>query len=486
MANLFKRMNRKEDPSVYEQKDSNLVRSLTTKDFLALGVGTIVSTAIFTLPGIVAANNAGPAVTISFLLAAIVAGLVALSYAEMASAMPFAGSAYSWINVVFGEFWGWVAGWALLAEYFIAVSFVAAGLSANFRGLIAPLGINFPTYLANPVSAKGGLVDICTVFVILIVMFLITRGDKQTSRVENVLVILKVAAVLVFIVVGATAIHFANYVPFIPAHHVNADGTSFGGFSGIYAGVSVIFLSYIGFDSIAANSAEAKNPQKTMPRGIIGSLVIAVTLFVAVSLVLVGMFKYTNYANNAEPVGWALRQAGHPIVASVVQIIAVVGMFTALIGMMMAGSRLLYSFGRDGMLPKFLGKISKKNHLPLNAIITMTVISVVIGAFLTFTFLSQLISAGTLIAFMFVSIGIYPLRKREGKDINMPGFKEPFFPIMPALGFLASLAVFWGLDNDAKIYALVWFIIGMIIYFVYGMNHKSRNQQAEVKLNDNE
>ncbi|CAI2690453.1 APC family permease [Apilactobacillus apinorum] len=476
MGNLFKRMNRKEDPSVYEEKDAKMKRTLTTKDFLALGVGTIVSTAIFTLPGIVAANYAGPAVTISFLLAAIVAGLVALSYAEMASAMPFAGSAYSWINVIFGEFWGWVAGWALLAEYFIAVSFVAAGLSANFRGLIEPLGLKLPTYLSNPVSAKGGLVDIITVIVILIVMFLITRGDEQTSTIENILVILKVLAVIVFVVVGATSIHFANYVPFIPAHTVNADGTSFGGFSGVYAGVSVIFLSYIGFDSIAANSAEAKDPQKTMPRGIIGSLAIAVTLFVAVSLVLVGMFKYTNYANNAEPVGWALRQAGHPFIASGVQIVAVVGMFTALIGMMMAGSRLIYSFGRDGMLPKFLGKVDKKRNLPINAIITMTAISVVIGAFLTFTFLSQLISAGTLIAFMFVSVGIYPLRKREGKDINMPGFKEPFYPVMPALGFIASLLVFWGLDSEAKLYALVWFVIGMVIYFVYGMNHHKRNQ----------
>lgn len=476
MGNLFKRMNRKEDPSVYEEKDAKMKRTLTTKDFLALGVGTIVSTAIFTLPGIVAANYAGPAVTISFLLAAIVAGLVALSYAEMASAMPFAGSAYSWINVIFGEFWGWVAGWALLAEYFIAVSFVAAGLSANFRGLIEPLGLKLPTYLSNPVSAKGGLVDIITVVVILIVMFLITRGDEQTSTIENILVILKVLAVIVFVVVGATSIHFANYVPFIPAHTVNADGTSFGGFSGVYAGVSVIFLSYIGFDSIAANSAEAKDPQKTMPRGIIGSLAIAVTLFVAVSLVLVGMFKYTNYANNAEPVGWALRQAGHTFIASGVQIVAVVGMFTALIGMMMAGSRLIYSFGRDGMLPKFLGKVDKKRNLPINAIITMTVISVLIGAFLTFTFLSQLISAGTLIAFMFVSVGIYPLRKREGKDINMPGFKEPFYPVMPALGFIASLLVFWGLDSEAKLYALVWFVIGMVIYFVYGMNHHKRNK----------
>ncbi|KRM69750.1 APC family permease [Apilactobacillus ozensis] len=470
MKNFWKRMNHKESPSVYENKDSHLVRSLTTKDFISLGVGTIVSAAIFTLPGIVAANNAGPAVTISFLLAAIVAGLVALAYAEMASAMPFAGSAYSWINVIFGEFWGWVAGWALLAEYFIAVAFVAAGLSANIRGLISPLGINLPTSLSNPITTSGGLIDIVTVIVILLVAWLLSNGISKVAKVENVLVLLKVFAIILFIIVGLTAIHIQNYLPFIPKPHVNPDGTRFGGFGGIYAGVSVIFLSYIGFDSIAANSAEAKNPQKTMPRGIIGSLIVAVVLFVGVSLVLVGMFKYTNYANNAEPVGWALRQSGHEVVATVVQTIASAGMFTALIGMMLAGSRLLYSFGRDGMLPKFLSKLNHK-HLPNNALIVLTVIGVIIGSCLSFQFLSQLVSAGTLIAFMFVSLGIYSLRKREGKDIQVPGFKMPFYPVLPALSFLASLSVFWGLDNDAKIYALVWFIIGAIIYFSYGMHH---------------
>ncbi len=334
-------------------------RVLGVKDFIALGVGTIVSTSIFTLPGVVAAKHAGPAVALSFILAAFVAGLVAFAYAEMASALPIAGSAYSWINVVFGEIFGWIAGWALLAEYFIAVAFVASGLSANFRGLLAPI-FTLPKQLANPMGTDGGIVDIVAVVVIVGVALLLSRGMSAAARIENLLVILKVLAILLFIIVGLTAIHAKNYVPFIPQYHANADGTAFGGWQGIYAGVSMIFLAYIGFDSIAANSAEAKDPQKTMPRGILGSLVIAVLLFVAVALVLVGMFHYSDYANNAEPVGWALRQAGHPIVAAVVQAIAVLGMFTALIGMMMAGSRLLYSFGRDGMLPAGLGKLNHR------------------------------------------------------------------------------------------------------------------------------
>ena len=469
VMSFWKTITRKEDPQVYANKDGHLVRSLKVRDFLALGVGTIVSASIFTIPGEVAAMHTGPAVAISFLLAAVVAGLVAFAYAEMSAAMPFAGSAYSWINVVFGEFFGWIAGWALLAEYFIALAFVGSGLSANFRALIAPLGLKLPASLSNAFGTDGGIVDLVSVVVIALVAALISRGVSRAARVENVLVVLKVFAVLLFIVVGLTALHAANYVPFVPKYHETTNGP-FGGWQGIYAGVSMIFLSYIGFDSIAANSAEAINPQKTMPRGILGSLVIAVVLFVAVSLVLVGMLPYSKYANSAEPVGLALRAAGHGGVATVVQTIAVVGMFTALIGMSMAGSRLIYSFGRDGMLPKWLGKLDKSNR-PNRALWTLTIVGILIGAFFPFAFLSQLISAGTLIAFMFVSIGIYPLRRREGKDINDPAFKVPLYPVLPALGFLASLMVFLGLDYQAKLYAGIWFVLGLVIYFAYGVRH---------------
>ncbi|TSO26490.1 amino acid permease [Lactobacillus sp. LL6] len=469
--NLWKKMNRKEDPRVYENKDGHLVRSLKVRDILALGVGTIVSASIFTLPGEVAAMHTGPAVAISFILAAIAAGLVAFAYAEMSAAMPFAGSAYSWINVIFGEFWGWVAGWALLAEYFIALAFVGSGLSANFRALIAPLGWKLPASLSNAFGTDGGIVDIISIVSIALVSILVSNGIGKVARVENALVILKVIAILLFVVVGATAIKHSNFVPFIPKYHETANGP-FGGWQGIYAGVAMIFLSYIGFDSVAANSAEAIDPEKTMPRGIIGSLVIAVVLFVSVSLVLVGVVPYQKYAGNAEPVGLALRYAGHPLVAVIVQTIAVFGMFTALIGMTMAGSRLIYSFGRDGMLPKWLGKIDK-DHRPNNAVLAITAAAIIVGTLFPFSAISQLVSAGTLIAFMFVSIAILPLRKREGQDIVDPSFKMPLYPVLPILAFLASLIVFLGLDIQAKVYALAWFIIGVIIYLVYGIRHST-------------
>ncbi|WP_367342130.1 APC family permease [Limosilactobacillus sp.] len=468
---LWKTMTRKEDPSVYQDKDSHLVRSLRVRDFLGLGVGTIVSASIFTMPGEVAAMHTGPAVAISYLLAAVVAGLVAFAYAEMAAAMPFAGSAYSWINVIFGEFFGWIAGWALLAEYFIALAFVASGLSSNFRALIAPLGWKLPASLSNAFGTQNGVIDLVAVVVLLFVAFMISRGVSDAARVENILVVLKVAAILLFIVVGLTAVKAHNYVPFIPKYKMTSNG-AFGGWQGVYAGVSMLFLAYIGFDSIAANSAEAINPQKTMPRGILGSLVIAVVLFVSTSLVLVGLMPYHKYLNSAEPVGLALRTAGHPMVATVVQTIAVIGMLTALIGMMLAGSRLIYSFGRDGMLPRFLGKLDKERR-PNNALLALMIVTVIISAMFPFAFLSQLVSAGTLIAFMFVSVGIYALRQREGKDISKPAFKMPFYPVMPALGFIAALVVFIGLDSAAKLYAGAWFLIGVVIYFIYGIRHSA-------------
>ena len=323
--------------------------------------------------------------------------------------------------------------------------------------------------MSNAFGTEGGVVDIISVVVIAIVAILIANGASKAARVENLLVVLKVFAILLFVVVGLTAIKSSNYVPFIPKYHETANG-AFGGWQGIYAGVSMIFLSYIGFDSIAANSAEAINPQKTMPRGILGSLLVAVVLFVSVAMVLMGVLPYTKYANSAEPVGLALRAAGHGGVAVVVQSIAVVGMFTALIGMSLAGSRLIYSFGRDGMLPKWLGKVDKDGR-PNRALWTLTIVAIVIAAFFPFAFLSQLVSAGTLIAFMFVSLGIYALRKREGKDIADPSFKMPFYPVMPALAFLASLLVFMGLDYQAKLYAGIWFVLGLVIYFAYGIRH---------------
>ncbi|QBP17649.1 APC family permease [Acetilactobacillus jinshanensis] len=474
---LWKRINQKVNPAIYKQKDSHLNKTLTTTDLLALGIGTLISISIFTLPGIVAAEHTGPAVVISFIIDAVAAGLVAMNYSEMASAMPFTGAGYSWINVLFGHFWGWIVGWALLAEFFISIAFQASGISSNLQGLLDSAGLVIPKRLANPIGVKGGYVDIISLIVIILVSWLVSRGDTQTSRVENALVVLKVLAVVIFVLVGMSAVHTANYHPFIPAHQI---GTRFGGWQGIYAGTSMLFISYTGFGTVAANAGEAKNPKKSVPFAITGAIAAAAVMFIAVSLVLVGMFPYKMYANNSEPVGWALRHmaTNHPALlfatADFVQGIAVLGMFTALISFILASSRLLYSFGRDGMVPSFFGKINKK-RLPNNSLFTVTCGGVLLGALLSFQTLSQVISAGTLVAFMIVSLGIYALRHREGKDLPKPQFKVPFYPIEPAFAFLVTLIVFLGLSSIAKIYAICWFILGMIVYFSYSMKHSKIN-----------
>ncbi len=474
MKKLIKRLFLKQNPRVYEEKDAQLTPSLRTRDLIGLGTGMVVGTAIFTLPGIVAAGHTGPAVPLAFIVAAIGAGLSALAYAETSSVLPFAGSAFSWINVLFGEFFGWIAGWALLAEYFISVAFVASGWSAYMQGFLGSFGIKLPHALTGGFDPHtGSYIDILAAFAILIVGVLISRGVHQVSRIENIIVSVKLLVILMFIVVGVTAIHPQNYVPFLPAHQ---PGTTFGGWQGILAGTAQIFIAYVGFDAIAANTAETINPQKTMPRGLIGTLLLGTGFFIAVSLVLVGMFKYSRYANNAEPAAWALRQSGHYITANLLSVVAIVGIFSALIAILLASSRLIYAFGRDGLLPKSLGQIDDK-HVPNHALWMITFLAMILGSVFPFTFLATLVSAGTLVAFIFVSLGIYALRPREGVDLPEAQFKMPLYPVLPAISAIFSAVIFWGLNTDAKILMVGWFVIGLLIYFIYGIRHSIINKE---------
>lgn len=478
---IWDRLCLKEDPTFYEAKDSHLSHTLRTRDLIALGIGMVVGTAIFTLPGIVAADNAGPAVCLSFIVAAIGAGLSALAYGETSTVLPFAGSAFSWINVLFGEFWGWVAGWALMAEYFISVAFVASGWSAYMKGFLGSFGVYLPKALSGGFNLqKGSYIDILSAFAILLIACLISRGVKQVSKVENVIVSIKVLVILMFIIVGATAIHPQNYIPFIPKH---IPGTRFGGVIGIVAGASQIFIAYVGFDAIAANAAETKNPKKAMPLGLMGTLALGTTLFVAVSLVLVGMFPYKVYAGNAEPAAWALRHAGFRIIANLLSIVALIGLFSALIAILLASSRLLYAFGRDHMLPHTLGHIDE-NKVPNHALWFITFAAMILGSIFPFDFLSTLVSAGTLVAFIMVSLAIYALRPREGRDLPEAAFKMPLYPVLPTISALASAFIFWNLNVAAKVLMAAWFIIGIIIYFSYGIRHSKIREHRKQKAQE--
>ena len=463
---LWQKMIRRENPSSYADKDGKLQPVLGKREMIAMGIGTVVGAGVFTMPGIVAAEYAGPAVVISFVIAALIAGLSALAYSELASSMPFAGSIYSWANVIFGEFIGWIAGWAILAEYLIALALVSSAWSSYFQGFLASFGFELPKFFQASFNlAKGTGFDLFGAIAILVVGVLASRGLRNIARIENWLVVGKIAVIIIFIVVGATAVQVKNWLPFIPHHQT---GTHFGGITGIIAGATQIFFSYIGFDTIAANSAEVKNPQKTMPQAIVGTLVIATALFVGVAAILTGMYPYEKFAGNAEPAAWALRESGHLLTANLLSVVALVGMFSGLVALLIGGSRLVYSFGRDGLMPRQLAQLDNAG-LPKVATGIITAIAIILGGVFPIDMLANLVSAGTLIAFIVAGLAVLKLRKRA--DINHSGYKMPWYPILPILAALAALLLLCSLNTTAIYLTVGWLVIGFIVYLFYGSHH---------------
>jgi len=467
MKNIFK----KESVANYVKADSHLVRTLHAKDLVALGIGAVIGTGIFILPGHEAALHAGPAVTIAFLVAALVSGMVGMAYAEFSSAMPVAGSAYSFGSVIYGEFIGWLLGWALILEYFLAVSAEATGFASYFNNnILAALGINLPKALqAGPM--EGGVINLTASLIVLIVAMIIFHGVNLSKKIENTAVVIKVAIIILFIVVGAFYIKTSNYVPFYPEKF---HSTPFG-LGGISTAAATVFFAFIGFDALAANSAETVDPGKNVVKGIIGTVIVAVVLYVAFSFVLTGIVHYTKL-NVDDPAAYALQVIHLGGWNKIITLGALIGIFTAMITMFFGGSRLVYALGRDGLLPKFLGQINTKRAVPTNAIIIATIIQTFFAGMVPLTQLASLINAGTLLAFAFISFGVIPLRRR--KDIDNPGFKMPLYPFLPILSGLLSVYFIVMLPNLTKISVSIWLVLGVIFYFIYGINH-SRLQTQE-------
>lgn len=460
MKNIFKKVSVK----TYLNADSRLIRTLGAKDLVALGIGAVIGTGIFILPGHEAALHAGPAVAIAFLLAAIVSGIVGMAYAEFSSAMPVAGSAYSFGSVIYGEIVGWILGWALLLEYFLAVSAEATGFASYFNdNILASLGINLPKALQNG-PMEGGVINLSAVIVVILVTFILYQGANLSKKVEGLMVVLKVAIIILFIVVGLKYIQTSNYVPFYPAKFQSAPF----GWGGLSTAASTVFFAFIGFDALASNSAETVKPEKNVVKGILGTVLIAVVLYVSFSLVLTGMVNYQNL-NVDDPAAYALKAVGLNKWNQLITLGALVGIFTAMITMLLGGSRLLYALGRDGLLPKSMGKVDTKKMIPDNAIIVASVISAVFAGLVPLMQLASLINAGTLLAFALISFGIIPLRKR--KDIKNQGFKMPFYPFLPILAGLFSVYFIVMLPGLTKIMVSIWIVIGVIIYFGFGIKH---------------
>lgn len=442
--------------------DVQLQQTLGAFDLVLLGVGAIVGTGIFILPGTVAANQAGPAIVFSFIIAAIVCALAGMCFSEFASSVPVTGSAYTYAYIVFGELVAWLIGWALLLEYGLAVASVATGWSSYLQALLAGFNIIIPKAISGPFNpVDGTYVNVPAIAIVLAIAFLLTLGIQESTKFNTIMVFIKVAVILLFIGVGIFYVEPVHWQPFMPF-----------GIEGVMSGAALVFFAFLGFDAVSSAAEEVKNPQRDMPIGIIGSLFICTLLYVAVSLILTGIVPYTNLNVN-DPVSFAMEVVQQDWIAGIISLGAVVGMMTVILVMSYGGTRLLYALGRDGLLPKSMCELSKTYKTPVKNTWTFAVLVACCAGIVPLSKLAELVNMGTLLAFTIVSIGIIYLRKN--KSIPTGGFKVPFFPILPICSFLLCLFLITQLSVHTWIACGIWFVFGLCVYFMYGRRHSLMN-----------
>ena len=379
----------------------------------------------------------------------------ALCYAEFASMIPVAGSAYTYSYVTLGELLAWIIGWDLILEYLVIVATVAVGWSGYLVNIFTSLGFILPAQLINPPGVEGGIINIPAVLVIASITWLLVRGAKESSQVNAVIVIIKLSVILLFITIGVNYINPANYHPFLPY-----------GWSGVFKGAAIIFFAYIGFDAITTAAEEVKNPKKTFPIAILGSLIISTILYIAVSGVLNGIAPYYVFKETAAPVAFALNIVGIHWADIIISIGALCGITSVLLVSFFGQSRVFFAMSRDGLLPEFFSRLHKDFRTPTNGILIVGIVASVIAAFLPITELAELVNIGTLAAFIIVSASIIILR-REKPDLKRP-FKTPLVPLVPILAIIFCLFLIAELPTITHIRFLVWLAIGLSIYYFYG------------------
>ena len=466
--------------------EHSLKRVLGPLNLMTLGVGAIIGTGIFVLTGEAAAAHTGPAIVLSMILAGFASALAGLCYSEFASTVPIAGSAYTYGYATLGEFVAWIIGWDLILEYALGAATVAVGWSGHLTSFLHDfVGVQFPAHLAGApgtiVATAAGPVtavfNLPAVIIAVLVTILIVIGIKESATVNAAIVVIKVAVVLVVIAGGVFFVNTANWHPFIPEN----TGT-FGeyGWSGILRGAGVIFFAYIGFDAVSVAAQEAKNPQKDMPIGILGSLVVCTILYILVSGVMVGLVPYQAMKGSPAPMVVAIsaaatQAAGTPwapllnAMKMLVELGAIAGLSSVMVVMMMAQPRIFYSMAKDGLLPAWAAKIHPKFRTPhITSIITGVVVSLAAG-FTPIGVLGSLVSIGTLMAFVIVSIGIIFLRYQR-PELERP-FRTPWVPFVPALSALVSLGLMAGLPIETWERLVIWMALGIILYFAYGYRH---------------
>jgi len=453
-----------------ESQPHKLKRTLTAFDLTALGIGAIIGTGIFVLVGTAAVGDgdrpgAGPALALSFVLSGTACLLAALCYAEFASMIPVAGSAYTYTYATLGEFFAWVTGWSLVLEYGIACVAVSIGWSGYFVSILDRAGVPLPPELINA-PYEGGLINLPAVLIVLALTGLLAIGIKESARVTGVIVMIKIAVVLFFIAVGASAVEPANWSPFMP-----------NGFAGVGAAAAVIFFAYIGFDAVSTTAEEARNPQRDVPIGIIASLGICTILYVVVAAVLTGIVPYTRIHVKA-PVAEALNQAGIQWGGALVATGAVAGITSVLIVMLLGQIRVFYAMSRDGLLWPWLSAVHPRYGTPHHATLVTGVTVAVLAGFVPIGVAAELTNIGTLFAFTLVCGAVLVLR-RTRPDLKRP-FRTPFVPLVPALGMGACLGLIWFLPVITWIGFLVWAAAGLVLYAVYGFRRSRLGRQALV------
>ena len=470
-SNLLKTKSIEQMVGDVEQGGKALRRSLTAWDLTLLGVGAIIGTGIFVLTGTAAANQAGPAIILSYAAAGLACAFAALCYAEFAAMIPIAGSAYTYAYATLGEVFAWMIGWDLILEYAVGSMTVAIGWSGYFQRILAGFGLHLPVWMsAAPGAAPGAVMNLPAMLIVLAIMVLLIVGIRESARFNAVMVTIKIAAVLFFLVTGIWYVDPGNWTPFMPY-----------AWSGVMTGAAVVFFAYIGFDAVSTTAEEAINPRRDLPIGIIASLVVCTILYVLVAAVLTGIIPVVDFRADAQflnaPVAYALSVIGLDWAAGLVSAGAVAGITSVLLVMLMSQPRIFFSMSRDGLLPQGVSKVHPKFQTPYITTIITCVVVAIVAALVPIQVVGEMTSIGTLFAFVVVSMAVIVLRITR-PDAHRP-FRVPGGFVIPVLGVISCLYLMVSLSVMTWVRLLVWLDLGMLIYWFYGRIHSPLANKAE-------